>query len=75
LEKLLRETLPAVKDDAGPERDLWPALERRINSQEAARPAAQMGIGWACFDGALLAGLVLLAVSFPATIPLLLYYL
>ena len=47
LEKLLRETLPAVKDDAGPERDLWPALERRINSQEAARPAAQMGIGWA----------------------------
>jgi len=46
---------------------------RRMDEHAAADIAA--GSGWAWFDGALLVGLVVLGVSFPATIPLLLYYL
>jgi hypothetical protein len=44
---------------------------RRLN----ARPAAPAQIGWAWFDGALAFGLLGLAAFFPASIPLLLYYL
>ena len=66
LKKLLQEALPPVDGDAGPERDLWPAVLRRMDAQPAAPP-------W--FDWALLAGLVGLAAFFPASIPVLLYYL
>jgi hypothetical protein len=76
MKKLLRQSLPPVKSDAGPERDLWPALLRKLDAPATARAMP----GWACFnsawfDGALLAGLVGLAAFFPATIPLFLYYL
>ena len=68
---LLRQALPPVEGNAGPERDLWPAMLRRLDNESAA-PAFS---GWAIFDGALLAGLVGLAAFFPAAIPVFLYYL
>ena len=76
MKKLLRQSLPPVKDDAGPGRDLWPAILRKLDATTTARASS----GWACFnsvwfDGALLAGLVGLAAIFPTAIPVLLYYL
>ena len=69
--KLLRLSLPPVECDAGPGRDLWPDVLRRLD----ANSVASVSPGWAWFDGALLAGLVGLAAFFPASIPVLLYYL
>ena len=71
IKKLLRQSLPPVNSDEGPGRDLWPDVLRRLDVGVVA-PASP---GWAWFDGALLAGLVGLAVIFPASIPVLLYYL
>jgi hypothetical protein len=76
MKKLLRQSLPPVKGDAGPERDLWPAMLRRLDAGTTAR--ALSGWAWlngAWFDGALLAGLVGLIASFPTAIPVFLYYL
>lgn len=64
MKKLLRQALPPVKGE--PERDLWPAVLNRLDAAPAALP-------W--FDWALLAGLVALVACFPASIPMLLYYL
>ena len=71
MKKLLQQALPPVKGDSEPRRDLWPAMLRRLD----ARPAARALTGWAWFDGALAFGLLGLAAFFPASIPLLLYYL
>jgi anti-sigma factor RsiW len=68
---LLRQALPPVEGDSAPERDLWPAMLRRMDAE----PAVPAFSGWAVFDGALLAGLVGLAAFFPAAIPVFLYYL
>ncbi|MGA9071788.1 MAG: hypothetical protein WB424_16105 [Terracidiphilus sp.] len=73
LHDLLRQSLPPVNDEVPP-RDLWPMMQRRLNAQ-AEQPGAKAFSGWAVFDGALLAGLVALFAIFPASIPLLLYYL
>jgi hypothetical protein len=74
MKNLLQQALPPVNKDASPPRDLWLAMLRRMDAK-AGQPAAQAFSGWAIFDGALLAGLVGLAAIFPASIPLLLYYL
>jgi hypothetical protein len=66
VKQILKQSLPPVDPTSEPSRDLWPAVLRRIDSD----PARQ---NW--FDWALLAGLVVFAVSFPATIPVFLYYL
>jgi len=71
MKKLLRQALPPVNSDAGPGRDLWPDVLRRLDTEVVA-PALR---GWVWFDGALLAGLVGLVAIFPASIPVLLYYL
>jgi hypothetical protein len=71
LKKLLQQALPPVNSDAGPARDLWPYVLRRIDARTTA-PALNR---WAWFDGALLAGLVVLVAIFPAAIPVFLYYL
>ena len=71
LKHLLRQALPPVEGDAAPGRDLWPDLLRRLDAE----PAAPAFSGWAVFDGALLAGLGGVAVLFPASIPVFLYYL
>jgi hypothetical protein len=73
LKKLLREALPPI--DAEPERDLWPAMLRRLDAEPAAPDPHGWRWSWAWFDGALAAGLVGLAALFPAAIPLALYYL
>jgi hypothetical protein len=73
MKKLLQQALPPVQADAGPERDLWPAMRRRLNAKPVA--PASGGFRWAWFDGALAVGLVGLAAFFPASIPVLLYYL
>jgi hypothetical protein len=71
LQHLLQQALPPVDAEPVPERDLWPAVFRRLNTQAVARPRSR----WVWFDWALAAGLALVAVAFPASIPLLLYYL
>jgi hypothetical protein len=66
IKQLLKKALPPADSDAEPSRDLWPAVLRRLDAQPAAAP-------W--YDWALLAGIAVLTVCFPAAIPLLLYYL
>jgi hypothetical protein len=56
----------AAEPAPGPSHDLWPAVLRRLDAKPAPPP-------W--FDWALLAALAALAVFFPASIPLFLYYL
>jgi len=79
IKELLRQALPPVAPNAEPSRDLWPAVLRRLDAEPAARsPLAaprplRRSVPW--FDWALIAGLVLFAASFPATIPVFLYYL
>ncbi len=75
--QILKQSLPPVDPAAEPSRDLWPAVLRRIDAEagselspSALGPARQ---NW--FDWALLAGLVVFAASFPAAIPVFLYYL
>ena len=65
MEQLLKQALPPLGNNP-PERDLWPAMLRRLD----ARPAA---VPW--FDWALAGGLAAFALAFPASIPLFLYYL
>ena len=69
IKQLLKQALPPVEPNAEPERDLWPAVLRRLDEDAAQRRA----VPW--FDWALLGGLAVFAVSFPATIPVFLYYL
>jgi hypothetical protein len=71
MKKLLHEALPPVAGDAGPGRDLWPEVLRRLD----ARVSAPASPGWVWFDGALLAGLVGLVAIFPTAIPVFLYYM
>jgi hypothetical protein len=72
MKQLIQHSLPPVDPAAEPSRDLWPAVLRRIDADPAAAPGPARQ-NW--FDWALLAGLVVFAVSFPATIPVFLYYL
>jgi hypothetical protein len=69
IKDLLRQALPPVEPNAEPEHDLWPAVLRRLDEDATQRKA----VPW--FDWALLCGLAVFAVSFPATIPVFLYYL
>jgi len=73
IKQLLKQALPPVESHAEPERDLWPAVLRRLDEDAAAAPRRTIAMPW--FDWALLGGLVVFAVSFPATIPVFLYYL
>ena len=74
IKKHLQQSLPPV-GDAGPERDLWPDVLRRMDTNLAANSGVSVSPGWAWFDGALLAGIVGLVAIFPASIPVFLYYL
>ena len=74
--RLLQAALPPVEGEQEPSRDLWPAVELRVNAKAASSVQPQEDSpGWVWFDCALLAGLVGLAAFFPASIPVLLYYL
>jgi energy-coupling factor transporter transmembrane protein EcfT len=73
IKQLLKLAVPPVAHGAEPARDLWPAVLKRLDEGEARESAANSR--WMWFDAALLAGLAIMAVSVPATVPLLLYYL
>ena len=73
MKQLLRQAVSPVETDAEPARDLWPAVLKRLDAGAANGTRARSR--WVWFDVALLAGLAILGVSFPAMIPLLLYYL
>jgi len=77
MKTLLQHSLPPTGGATGPERDLWPAMLRRLELKPAAAAPASSVCAWdsAWFDGVLLAGLVALAAIFPSAIPVLLYYL
>jgi hypothetical protein len=66
MKKLLQQALPPVNGEAEPQRDLWPAMLRRLDARPQAAP-------W--YDWALVAGLVGVVAFFPASIPVLLYCL
>lgn len=74
---LLQQTLPPVGEDQEPPRDLWPELQDRISEAKAAASTRDAiprhGIPW--FDWALAGGVAIVAVAFPASVPVLLYYL
>ena len=70
MKQLLREALPPVGADVEADRDLWPAMLRRMEEPNA-RIAAS--VPW--FDWALAGGLVAFAAIAPRTIPVILYYL
>ena len=70
IKQMLREALPPLGADAEPERDLWPAMLRRMDEQSA-RGASS--IPW--FDWALAGGLLAFVAIAPRTIPVILYYL
>ena len=63
---LLHQSIPPIGDAAEPQRDLWPAMLKRLDEKPAPVP-------W--FDWALLAGLIGIVAFVPASIPVLLYYL
>jgi hypothetical protein len=75
IKELLRQSLPPVVPDAEPARDLWPAVLRRLDTEptSALPQSFPQKLSW--FDWALIAGLIVFAASFPATIPVFLYYL
>jgi hypothetical protein len=64
MKQLLKNALPPV-GEAGTERDLWASMLQRLD----ARPP----VPW--FDWALVGGLAAIAIVFPASIPVFLYYL
>ena len=70
---LLQQALPPADPAAEPSRALWPAVLRRLDASPAAAAPGLLRQNW--FDWALLAGLIVFAASFPATIPVFLYYL
>ena len=70
MQQLLKSALLRVSDDAELDRDLWPAMLRRMD-HESVRNAAR--VPW--FDWALAGGLVAFAAVVPRTIPVILYYL
>lgn len=68
VERLLKQSLAptSTRPGAALERDLWPAMLRRMEEQPVAVP-------W--FDWALLAALLVCLAVFPRAIPVLLYHL
>jgi len=72
MRQLLKEAVRPVEANAEPGRDLWPEVLRRLD-EPAAQPELLQLPAW--FDAALLAGLAAFVVVFPASIPLLVYYL
>ena len=70
MEILLKSALPRVADEPEPDRDLWPAMLRRMERESV--PGAGK-VPW--FDWALAGGLVAFAAIVPRTIPVILYYL
>jgi len=72
LAALLRAAVPPVSEDTQPKRDLWPQMQARLH-EDGGNAARLKAVPW--FDWALAGGVALVAVAFPAVVPVLLYYL
>jgi hypothetical protein len=72
IRELLEKALPSVGGDREPARDLWPELRCRIEGAQYTAPS-RPGVAW--FDWVLGCGVALVAIAFPVSIPVLLYYL
>lgn len=70
ISQLLKSAMPRIEEDPNMDRDLWPAMLRRMDEQ-ASRGAAS--VPW--FDWALGGALLAVAAMAPRTIPVILYYL
>jgi len=70
IENFLRSALPPVGENQESDRDLWPAMLRRMDEHASRGPAS---VPW--FDWALGGALLVFAAMAPRTIPLILYYL
>jgi hypothetical protein len=70
--KLLRAALPSFEQDGEAARDLWPAMQRRLQAERLSSPV-RLHVPW--FDWALAGAFVVMLAVFPAWIPVLLYYL
>ena len=73
IKNLLKKALPPAAPEAEPDHDLWPQVIRRLDTEAEPNWAPAHSVPW--FDWALAAGLAVFAASFPATIPIFLYYL
>ncbi len=71
MKQVLRAALPPVEPMPNRERIFGQGCCGEWMKSALRRPGSR----WLWFDGALLAGLAILAVAFPASIPLLVYYL
>jgi hypothetical protein len=71
LKQLLHAAVPPVQEDVEREQDLWPVMQARLRQPDAV--AQLRSVPW--FDWALAGAVALFAVSVPAAIPALLYYL
>ena len=69
MKAFLQGTVPRIPEDARPDRDLWPAMLRRMD-EEATRGAS---VPW--WDWALVSGLVAFVVVVLCFIPVIFYYL
>jgi hypothetical protein len=70
IKNLVRETFPPTGGEAEPDRDLWPAMLQRMNSESA---HGATSVPW--FDWALAGGVMGFVASAPQMIPVILYYL
>lgn len=70
IEELLHDAFPPIGDEHSVDRDLWPAMLRRMD-EETSRGVAR--VPW--FDWALGGALLAFAAAAPRTIPVILYYL
>ena len=77
IQKLLRQSLPPMQANAEPNRDLWPAVLQRLGETDAQpmQLTRHSITGHSIFDWALLACVVAFVAFFPASLPMLLYYL
>jgi hypothetical protein len=71
LKQLLRAGVPPIEENTEQERDLWPMMQARLHQPDAV--IGLRSVPW--FDWALVGGVALFSVAFPASIPVLLYYL
>lgn len=72
LARLLKNAVPPVGDDIEPAHDLWPMMQLRLkNGGDVA--AGIHAVPW--LDWVLAGGVAVCAMTFPAMIPVLLYYL
>jgi hypothetical protein len=75
IKEMLKQALPPVASNAEPARDLWPAVLRRLDVAPTRVLPRSLPQKPPWFDWALIAGLIVFVASFPATIPVILYYL